>query len=354
MALLLFEGWDYLATAQLPARGWAEGPTANTAFISSGGRTGGQRLNANRGAGGSYDSTYKLVPGGGASATWIWGGYVTIIGESGSTNQCCIVAFGETTSTWHVYLRYTGATGLFAVHHSGGTQLCISSGHAPFALDDSAYLELKVTVHDSTGSVELRLNGAVVATATNVDTRNAGSALPTYLHLGQVTAQSASSGIAIDDMYLCDDVGSAPTNTFLGDVRVATLRPSGAGNSTQFVPSAGSNYQNVDETLVDGDTTYNAESTVSDKDTFAMGDMPEAVDAIFGTMQLVYWRKDDAGPRSGRQVVRSGGTDYEGSTVIMLDSYKFDEQIRVVDPATAVAWTESGVNAIEAGYKVQA
>jgi hypothetical protein len=319
------------------------------------GRTGANALSFRRGAGGSYQSMWKTIAAG--SGTIFWGGYYTVNSLETNNNSCMIVGWGETSSSVHVFLRFDGITagGTFSFRNNSNTLLgSVSSGHTAFANGDAAYLECKVVVHDSTGSVELKINGVVVITASGLDTRNAGTGIPSILHFGQLLAQASSTGGLIDDTYYLDNQGSAPHNTYLGDVRVETLRPSGAGNSTQFIPSAGANFENVDELVVDGDTTYNSETTVSDKDTFAMGNLPEAIDAIFATMQLTYWRKDNAGPRSGRQVIRSGGTDYEGSTVIMLDAYKFDEQIRIVDPATTVAWTESGVNAIEAGYKVQA
>ncbi len=47
-------------------------------------------------------------------------------------------------------------------------------------------------------------------------------------------------GMQIDDLTFCDSTGSAPYDGFLGNVRVQALLPAGAGASTQFTPSTGS------------------------------------------------------------------------------------------------------------------
>lgn len=55
-----------------------------------------------------------------------------------------------------------------------------------------------------------------------------------------------------------------------------------------------------------------------------------------------------------RIVLRRGGTDYESGDLVMADSCAYFEQIRETDPSTAAAWTQSGVDAVELGAKVQA
>jgi hypothetical protein len=51
--------------------------------------------------------------------------------------------------------------------------------------------------------------------------------------VARIQVWGRGSDNAIDDLYVCDSTGST-NNTFLGDVRVDTVRPIGAGNYSEF------------------------------------------------------------------------------------------------------------------------
>ena len=63
-------------------------------------------------------------------------------------------------------------------------------------------------------------------------------------------------------------------------------------------------------------------------------------------------RKDDAGFRQVKDVVRSGGTDFAGITQAVSTSYGYKSAIREVDPAAGAPWTKAGVNSAEFGMEV--
>ena len=87
-----------------------------------------------------------------------------------------------------------------------------------------AILELKATIADSGGLVELRLDGASVLTFTG-DTRNAGTAEIAMIRFSNHHISSGNRHtLRLDDVYFCDTSGGRNDN-FLGDVRVVTLRP---------------------------------------------------------------------------------------------------------------------------------
>jgi hypothetical protein len=135
---------------------------------------------------------------------------------------------------------------------------------------------------------------------------------------------------------------------------VELLLPSGAGAETQWTPSAGSNYQNVDENPENGDTDYNKSNTVGQVDTYAMANLVSVAGLIYGVQYLEYARKDNAGTRTIAPVARIGGADYLGSNVNLSDSYAYTREIKELSPATAAAWTISEINAMEFGVKVTA
>jgi len=133
---------------------------------------------------------------------------------------------------------------------------------------------------------------------------------------------------------------------------VPTLFPSGAGSSTQMTPSAGSNFQCVDETSPNGDTDYVSDSVVGHKDLYAMGNLPSTSGTIKGIQVLSYDRKDDAGTRQIKNKIKSGATEADGATVTLGTSYVYVRDIFEHDPDTGAPWTPSGVNAIEAGTEI--
>ena len=65
-------------------------------------------------------------------------------------------------------------------------------------------------------------------------------------------------------------------------------------------------------------------------------------------------RKDDAGSRSLRAVLKSGATTANGATRVLGTSYALYDDRFEVDPATGAAWTKVGVDALEAGVEVVA
>jgi hypothetical protein len=267
----------------------------------------------------------------------------------------------------HIFFRFAeGATAhmeicngvgsRLAVRRAGATQL--GSDTAPLMAAQWYYVEFKTAIHDTTGTVEVRVHGPgftpggeVVINLTNQDTRNAATGVINRLYA--YVEAGTSSDVRIQDVVVWDTSGSV-NNTFMGDVRVACLFPSGAGNSAQFTPLSSTNVSNVDEQDADEDTTYNSSTTPGNKDTFAVTDLPGAAASIKAVQQIVRARKTDAGARTLKQVVRRGGTDYEGATVNLGDAYAYFTEVLELDPSTSAAWTESNFNGAEFGYKDQA
>ena len=79
-------------------------------------------------------------------------------------------------------------------------------------------------------------------------------------------------------------------------------------------PLAGSNWQEVAETAMDLDTSYNYTSTPGQQDTLNFGALAGTITTLYG-IQLTYAaRKDDAGARSVKSIVKIAGTSYAGAT----------------------------------------
>jgi len=208
------------------------------------------------------------------------------------------------------------------------------------------YCEVKVLVHDSTGILECRINGTVVATFSG-DTRNGGTAEVGRVHLCDNFASNR-----VDDVYINDDQGSAPHNTYYGDIRVDRVLTS-ADSSVQFTPLSSTNESNIDDTTPDDDTTYNQSSTAGHKDLFTLSGYSPGGGTILCIKTRVKAKKTDAGTRDFRSLLKSGATTSNGSTVGMSTSFAWFEQYDYEDPDTAAAWANAAaVNAALVGYEI--
>lgn len=267
-------------------------------------------------------------------------------------------SFSTATSSRFFFRFYEGATahitlfvasGAIAVYRGNFTTL-LGTSAAFFTLGSWTWLQVKVVIHDTTGSVEIRdSSGAVVLSLTGIDTRNGGSGYVDTVGLN--SSITSNSDVTFDDWHVWDETGSI-CNTWTNDTRIDHLRPAGAGNSASFTPSAGSNFQCVDDTTYNA-TDYVESSTAGHKDSYAFSDLPHSPPSIFGVVATVVAQKDDAGARSLKPMVRSGGVDYSAAsgTTLNQGSYSRVADVREVDPATSAGWTIAGVNAAEFGFE---
>lgn len=253
-------------------------------------------------------------------------------------------------ATIHVTVQAT-ATGEIKVFRGtiGGTQLgaTVSAGTIPGATYLS--VEIKVTLSDSVGAVAVRVNGAQVVAITGADTKNGGT--KTVLDGFSLSAQGGVS--EFDDIILLNGAG-ANNNDFIGDVKIETLFPAGAGSTTGLTPSSAvANYTTVDD-AAPNTTDYNSSVTDDTYDTYAFSNLATVVGTIFGVVVHAYAAKSDAGVKGGAIVVRSGDVDYERTDNALGTGYQYYREIIEIDPATSAAWTVAAVNSLEAGFKVKA
>ena len=228
----------------------------------------------------------------------------------------------------------------------GGTQIAATGGGV--VSSGWAYIELRAKIDPTAGVATLKINGNIEATFSG-NTKNTG----TSNNIDGVTfTNNGTLGSALfDDLYILDATGSAPYNTYLGDVRVHTMVPTAAGNSTQFAPSTGANYTTVDE-LPYSATDYVTSNAPTTRDTYQMSDLPAGVATIYAVQNNVIAKKTDAGTIGVKPVVRSGTTNYYGSTAGLTANDITIMDLRIQDPNTSASWTANGVNNMEAGMEI--
>ena len=140
----------------------------------------------------------------------------------------------------------------------------------PSVLNSYFYVEIKVVIHDTTGSVAIHVDEVAVtfnASLTGIDTRNAGTT--GIVDRFVLNGSSVAPNVIVDDLYLCDDSGST-NNDFLGICAVERLMPeTGNGDHTDFTCSTGSDHGAlVDDNPPTDDTDYNSSTTVGHQDCY--------------------------------------------------------------------------------------
>ena len=227
----------------------------------------------------------------------------------------------------------------------GATQIAIYN--TPIVNSSYYYVEYAVTISSTVGSVVCRLDGVPMINFSG-NTKNGG----TNDSIDRLTYNVPGGGGWWDDCYICDGSGSAPYNNFLGDVRVYSLSPNGAGSSTQWTPDTGSNYARVNEVPYSA-ANYVQSNVSGQRDTYTLADLPGgAVTTVYGMQNNVIAKRTDAGAISVRSAVKSGATIAYGSNTSLGVSDAVLTDLRTADPATAVAWTVSGINGLEVGMEV--
>jgi hypothetical protein len=291
--------------------------------------------------GGNQQFMKKAVP----AASIVYSGVRFFPGQAGG-----LIFFGDSGATQHVTVAVQGS-GAIQIYRGNMAGTLLATAVPTWPLSTWGYLEVSCSISDTVGYVEVRKDGSATPVVTFTgDTKNAGTS-STIDAVGLITASSTPS--LFDDWYICDNNGTA-NNTWLGDVRVMTLAPNGNGASSQFLNSASNftnNYTYVDEQPYSA-ADYVGSTTTGDVDTYTMADVSQGT--IFGVQPILIAAKPDAGLAQIKQVVRSGATNYTGTTKVLSTTFtSYTDAPLETDPATSAAWTQSGVNAVEVGVQAQ-
>lgn len=236
-----------------------------------------------------------------------------------------------TTVQFYVFLDASGY-----LHVCRGTpgqyEEILGSSVSPLAtMNTWHHYEVNVTISDSAGSVKVCFDGdttAPVIELTGVNTRSQfssnnyantiviGSEKWTAAMFGQGTTRY------MDDLFIMGTAGGV----MQGDARVLTRYPTGAGSHTDFTPSAGANWECVDETPPNI-TDYVYSNTVGHIDTYDHTDLPANTETVLAVAVNHYTTKMDAGMRKIGAVLIIGGSTLVGDDVVpALGSYRHFQQ----------------------------
>lgn len=247
----------------------------------------------------------------------------------------------------HVNVVRNNTTGLLELRR-GPT--VVATGTTVLSAGTWYYIELQATIADSGGTAKVRLNGA----STNEidftgDTKNAG----TSTLIDTVRIENRSGNNRIDNLYVLNAIGPVNT-TFLGAMRVHTLVPNGNGASSQYTGSDGNqidNYQLVNESPY-STADHVASSTIGQRDTYALDDLPSGYHQIAGLQGNTVCQKNTAGAVGLKAVLRSNSTLYYGASHSLSTNAQTYSDMFENSPVTSLSWTSAEVNNLEGGMEV--
>lgn len=248
--------------------------------------------------------------------------------------------------TTHIDVRVKTDGSVYVARN--GTMLGSPTATGLIGINDWHHYGLHVLIDDSAGEVDLWIDKAEGdspdISLTSQDTKNGGTGVIDSI---QEKAPGTNNGTNdVDDLHIWSG------DDFKGDTRVIGQVAASAGSNADWTPLSDTNVEMVDEATYDGDTTYNADATSGNIDTFVFPGLGVGSGSkVYAVCPYAVARKDDAGTRSIAMVVRRGGTEYAGATMPLGTTYSIWQDFWEEDPDTAADWTVSGVNAGEYGYK---
>jgi hypothetical protein len=142
---------------------------------------------------------------------------------------------------------------------------------------------------------------------------------------------------------------------WIGDTKIQAIKPTAAGNSTQWDPSSGSNWDCVDE-IPANDNDYVSTNSNDALDLYTFSDLTGSIEEVKCVqLQARTIRNGAATPQNLQLAVRSGGTNYFSSSMaVPYVNPKSFSTIWQLNPNTSAAWSVSEVNAADFGMKAVA
>jgi len=257
--------------------------------------------------------------------------------------------YGDGGTVTHITVEAPNSDGSIDVRRAGTTILATSSAGALSTTGAWQYIEVKVVIHDTTGSVIVNVDGVEVVNVSGVDTRNGGTdALIDRITIGsQNTADNSAT--AVRDIVLMNGQGSS-LNDFLGPVIVEARLADGAGDNTDWTANTGTNFAAVDDPGADdGDTTYVESTAAADRDDYTFADLSAITTAPIAVQAHAIARYN-ATPLDIATYLRRSATNDDGTAETPTGSYASRAlTIWETDPIAAAAWTLANFNATNFG-----
>jgi len=354
MALLYIDSFDHYATVDTKVSGiswgkrYADTSSAPYVIGSANGRNGTNAIRFSdwNSSGARYDLRSVITTG-------IFGFAFRFSAFPSAESPICSLA-ELVTPALHLTLSTNGSGDLIVRRGSTSSGTILTTYAANFQINTYYYIEVKATIDDAAGIVIVKIDQNTVINLTSIDTRNGGNANFNRITLGNAAVGSNGAvDFDVDDFYVCDTSGSL-NNDFLGDCRVVAVLPDGNGFTNQWTPSAGSNYQAVDENPPDDNTTYVHPSALNDIDLYAF----PSIGLSLAPLGVAVWAHCAgtifAVDYTIRVISRPGSTNYyspSSDNIAPANPYIFRGDIFETNGDTGLVWTLGEIENAEFGVQ---
>jgi hypothetical protein len=215
-------------------------------------------------------------------------------------------------------------------------------------LNTESFVEVKIVLHNSTGSVTVSINGVQDTAVTGVDTINAGTSCTSIkLFADGDNTTDLQAGWKFTDFIV--HTKASP----IGDTGVYFVPASADGADTDFTPSAGTNEACVDEIGPNEDTDYNeSDGTAGHRDSFTTAGVSGV--SVLSVGVLVRARKTDTGTATVLLGAIHSASEDQSSAKALSEDYQTLIEFFDVCPSTSAAWSAAQVTAAELSYEVGA
>lgn len=246
---------------------------------------------------------------------------------------------------------FVDSTGVITVRQTNGSGAILAQSAAPAIVAGGyQYIEAYINCHSTTGSVEVRVDGVTVASASNVNTNPRATGEISQVSSDLFTTHGLGT-IDYDDLYCWNSLGST-NNSFPGNVRVGLSLLNADEAASDWTRNTGStDFSATTEIPPDGDTTYIEATAVNAVSEFGIADAPANVSSILAVQSYVMMKKTDAGASQVQASMLSGASVAAGADRPITTTYTYWMDAFEVDPATGAPWTPSAFNAAKLRLK---
>jgi len=255
-----------------------------------------------------------------------------------ATASVNLLEFRDIDNNLQVAVRYNLGSGTIDVQRGtgGASGATIASGAIPVTIATWFLLEGHVVIDNATGVFTTKINGVQDVNFSG-DTQGTANATVTNWR-ANITAGTT---VYYDDILFDDAV-------WIGDSHLIYLYPTGAGYSTQWTPSAGANWQCVDERPC-SDADYNSAASGGLIDGYGMVDYTGTDLEIIGVWALAC-ATSTVGGEQMKVGFRTGGSNYVSAAQALATgtSQIVPGDYHATNPATAAAWIDADLDGIEA------
>ncbi|MEO0248084.1 MAG: hypothetical protein ABIN58_00805 [candidate division WOR-3 bacterium] len=333
------DGFDHLGGNLDPKYDSSERVTGSPGLSSPGVYSYGKCVNFGNS---TFDFRVKLP---GAPHTVIFAGFHVNWLENNATEGDWVTLYDAASPGDEVKLtrQFNGVSGRYDIRLKRGTTLLATASGALPPMGVWAWVSIMGYIHSSSGRFKMDVNGVNVIDFTG-NTQNTAAARIDRLRM-------VAGNWQMDNLVIATGLTS---DSLIPECRIYTQVPTG-NDSVQFTANgAASQYQCVDEIGPNDDTDYNSSTTAGQQDTFSMA-APSIGSTVLAVNVIYDARKDDAGTRTMRAVIKPTTTAYDsGADDTLTSSYFMYNKIWQTNPDTSAAWTPSEATACKFGYKITA